>query len=123
MAWDCAPIGLLQVLALVRRFGVVGCVVLDRKRPMVCRPCDVYACEFRAFGEAASAGEEVNCDHVSKPSGEGKGGPFPGGLSGQSSFGSKMVITGSAESPGPIKAFSCTSCGVTPLPPRRATLR
>ena len=47
-----APVGLLKVLALVPSVRVVGLVVLNSERPMVCGPHDARAGKARALGEA-----------------------------------------------------------------------
>lgn len=55
------PARLVQVLAYVLRFGVIGAVPFNGYRPMVCRPKNLDACGARAGAPSAEAGEEVDC--------------------------------------------------------------
>ena len=55
------PARLVQVLANVLRFGVVGAVPFNGHRPVVCRPENLDACGARAGAPSAEAGEQVDC--------------------------------------------------------------
>lgn len=48
VGWHLRPISLVQVLADVYRFWVVGAAPLDGYRPVDCRPEDLDTCGARA---------------------------------------------------------------------------
>lgn len=61
MCWHLLSPDLVQVLANVLRFGVVGAVPFDGHRPVVCRPENLDTCGACAGAPSAKAGEQVDC--------------------------------------------------------------
>jgi hypothetical protein len=59
-----APVGLLEVLALVPGGRVVCLVVLHGERPVVGRPCDHHPGHAGTFGRATGPCKEVDGRHV-----------------------------------------------------------
>lgn len=62
---DVVPVGLVKILAEMKRFRMVLGMCLDGKGPVIGAPENLDVRHARAGREAASAGEEVNgCGHA-----------------------------------------------------------
>lgn len=63
MLWNLRPVRLMEVLASMNGFWMIGGVIFDGALPVIGSPNDFDACASRAFCETTETGEKIDGFH------------------------------------------------------------